>query len=133
MTLNNMDTLHAIGRRKHSVARVYLKSGKGNININNKDYKDYFPTTLLQYKLEQSQNAISNCKDFDIKVNVFGGGLTGQAEAIRLGIARALVKMNEENKSILRKEGLITRDPRMVERKKPGQRKARKKTQFSKR
>ena len=128
-----MDTLHAIGRRKHSVARVYLKSGKGNIKINNKDYKEYFPTTLLQYKLEQAQNAISSSKGYDIQVNVFGGGLTGQAEAIRLAIARALVKMNQENKTILRKEGLMTRDPRMVERKKPGQRKARKKTQFSKR
>ena len=128
-----MDTIHAIGRRKHSVARVYLKSGKGMIKVNNKDYKEYFPTMLLQYKLEQAQNTISSFKDFDIKVNVFGGGLTGQAEAIRLGIARTLVKLNEENKPLLRSEGLITRDPRMVERKKPGQRKARKKTQFSKR
>ena len=128
-----MDTIHAIGRRKHSVARVYLKSGKGMIKVNNKDYKEYFPTMLLQYKLEQAQNTISSFKDFDIKINVFGGGLTGQAEAIRLGIARTLVKLNEENKPLLRSEGLITRDPRMVERKKPGQRKARKKTQFSKR
>ena len=128
-----MDTIHAIGRRKHSVARVYLKSGKGSIKINNKDYKEYFPTLLLQYKLEQSQNTISSSKDFDIKVNVFGGGLNGQAEAIRLGIARALIKIDENSKSVLRKEGLVNRDPRMVERKKPGQRKARKKTQFSKR
>jgi len=128
-----METIHTIGRRKHSVARVYLKSGKGNIKINNKDYKDYFPTLLLQYKLEQSQNTVSTVKNFDIKANVFGGGLTGQAEAIRLGIARALVKLNEDNKSILRKDGLVTRDPRMVERKKPGQRKARKLSQFSKR
>tara|TARA_Y100001934_G_scaffold258562_1_gene328824 strand:+ start:333 stop:719 length:387 start_codon:yes stop_codon:yes gene_type:complete len=128
-----MDTIHAIGRRKHSVARVYVKSGKGNIIVNNKDYKDYFPTPLLQYKLEQSQNTISSSKNFDVKINVFGGGLTGQAEAIRLGIARALIKLDSENKSVLRKEGLVTRDPRMVERKKPGQRKARKKTQFSKR
>ena len=128
-----MEKIHAIGRRKHSVARVYLKSGKGIIKINNKDYKEYFTTLLLQYKLEQAQNAVSSFKDFDITVNVFGGGLTGQAEAIRLGIARALVELNEDNKSTLRKEGLVTRDPRMVERKKPGQRKARKKTQFSKR
>ena len=128
-----MDKIHSIGRRKHSVARVYLKSGKGNIKVNNKDYKDYFPTLLLQYKLEQSQNIVAKSKDFDIRVNVFGGGLTGQAEAIRLGIARALVKLDSENKSLLRKDGLLTRDPRMVERKKPGQRKARKKTQFSKR
>ena len=128
-----MDTIHAIGRRKHSVARVYVKSGKGNIIVNNKNYKEYFPTPLLQYKLEQSQNTISSSKNFDVKINVFGGGLTGQAEAIRLGIARALIKLDSENKSVLRKEGLVTRDPRMVERKKPGQRKARKKTQFSKR
>ena len=133
MTSNNMNKIHAIGRRKHSVARVYLSPGKGSIEINSKDYKDYFPTMLLQYKLQQSQNAISNFKNFDVKVNVFGGGLTGQAEAIRLGIARALVKLDGDNKSSLRQEGLITRDPRMVERKKPGQRKARKKTQFSKR
>ena len=128
-----MEITHAIGRRKKSVARVYLKSGKGKIQVNKQDYKDYFPTNLLQYKLEQAQNSLSMLKNFDINVNVFGGGLTGQAEAIRLAIARALVKLDEDNKSILRKDGLITRDPRMVERKKPGQRKARKKTQFSKR
>ena len=128
-----MEVIHSIGRRKKSVARVYMKSGKGMIQVNKKDYKDYFPTHLLQFKLEQSQNSLSMLKKFDINVNVFGGGLTGQAEAARLAIARALVKLNEENKSTLRKEGLITRDPRMVERKKPGQRKARKKTQFSKR
>ena len=128
-----MDKIHAIGRRKHSIARVYLASGKGKITINKKSYKDYFPTTLLQYKIEQSQNVVSSSKDFDVNVNVIGGGLTGQAEAVRLGIARALVILNGDNKPELRKEGLITRDPRMVERKKPGQRKARKKTQFSKR
>jgi len=128
-----MEITHAIGRRKTSVARVYLKSGKGKIIVNNKDYKEYFSTMLLQSKIEQSQNTVSMSKSFDIQVNVFGGGLTGQAEAIRLAIARALVKVNEDNKSSLRKEGLMTRDPRMVERKKPGQRKARKKTQFSKR
>ena len=128
-----MEITHAIGRRKTSVARIYLKSGKGKIVVNNKDYKEYFSTMLLQSKIEQSQNTVSTSKSFDIKVNVFGGGLTGQAEAIRLGIARALVKVSEDNKSSLRKEGLMTRDPRMVERKKPGQRKARKKTQFSKR
>ena len=128
-----MEKIHTIGRRKHSVARVYLQSGKGNIKINNKNYKDYFPTLLLQYKLEQAQNTVSTVKNFDINVNVFGGGLTGQAEAIRLAIARALVKLSEDNKSALRKDGLVTRDPRMVERKKPGQRKARKLSQFSKR
>ena len=128
-----MEIIHTIGRRKTSVARVYLKSGKGKIEINKKDYKDYFPNMLLQYKLEQSQNIVSSFKDFDIKVNVFGGGLNGQAEAIRLGISRALVKLNPEIKANLRRDGLITRDPRMVERKKPGQRKARKLAQFSKR
>mgnify|MGYP001361351954 CR=1 FL=1 len=128
-----MERIHAIGRRKKSVARVYINSGKGNITVNKKDYKEYFPTHLLQYKLEQAQNLLSALKDFDIDVNVFGGGLNGQAEAIRLAIARGMVKLNEDNKSTLRKEGLMTRDPRMVERKKPGQRKARKKTQFSKR
>ncbi|MBF25798.1 MAG: 30S ribosomal protein S9 [Flavobacteriales bacterium] len=128
-----MEVTHSIGRRKKSVARIYMKSGKGSIQVNKKDYKDYFPTHLLQYKLEQAQNSLSMLKKFDISINVFGGGLTGQAEAARLAIARALVKLDEENKSTLRKEGLITRDPRMVERKKPGQRKARKKTQFSKR
>ena len=128
-----MEIIHTIGRRKTSVARVYLKSGKGKIEVNKKDYKDYFPNMLLQYKLEQSQNIMSSFKDFDIKVNVFGGGLNGQAEAIRLGISRALVKLNPEIKADLRKDGLITRDPRMVERKKPGQRKARKLAQFSKR
>jgi small subunit ribosomal protein S9 len=128
-----MERTHAIGRRKTSVARIYLKSGKGKIQVNKKDYKDYFPTHLLQYKLEQAQNSISMSKNFDIDINVFGGGLNGQAEAARLAIARALVQLNEEHKSTFRQEGLITRDPRMVERKKPGQRKARKKTQFSKR
>ena len=128
-----MEMTHAIGRRKTSVARVYLKSGKGNIQVNKRNYKEYFPTNLLQYKLEQAQKLVSMSNDFDIDVNVFGGGLNGQAEAIRLAIARAVVKLNETHKSILRKEGLITRDPRMVERKKPGQRKARKKSQFSKR
>jgi len=128
-----MEKIHAIGRRKKSIARVYMNPGKGVIQINKKDYKTYFPTMLLQYKVEQSQKILSLLKKFDIQVNVFGGGLTGQAEAVRLGIARALVKLNPEHKVSLRKEGLITRDPRMVERKKPGQRKARKKTQFSKR
>ena len=128
-----MDTIHAVGRRKHSVTRVYLKSGKGKIAINNKDYKEYFPTLLLQYKLEQSQNLVSSCKDFDVKVNVFGGGLTGQAEAIRLAISRALCELDIENRSALKPAGLLTRDAREVERKKPGQKKARKKFQWVKR
>jgi len=128
-----MEVTHAVGRRKKSIARVYIKPGKGKIQVNKRDYKDYFPTLVLQYKLEQAQNLLSVLKNFDIQANVLGGGLTGQAEAVRLGISRALIQLNPDQKSILRKEGLVTRDPRMVERKKPGQRKARKKTQFSKR
>ena len=128
-----MDTIHAIGRRKHSVARVYVKAGKGNIIVNNKNYKEYFPTPLLQYKLEQSQNTISSSTNFDIKVNVFGGGLTGQAEAIQLGIAKALVKMESSLRSSLRQDGFLTSDARRKERKKYGLKKARKASQFSKR
>ena len=125
--------IHCIGRRKTSIARVYLEPGTGSITVNSRDFKEYFPTGPLQYILTQAQTTISAKDNFDIKVNVLGGGIKGQAEAIRLGIARALVKVNEENKPMLRKEGLLTRDPRMVERKKPGQKKARKKFQFSKR
>ena len=128
-----MDVIHKVGRRKTSVARVYLSKGKGKITINKKDFKDYFPTNLLRYKIEQAQSTIDEKGNYDIKVNVFGGGLTGQAEAIRLAIARALVEKNPENKEKLKAQSLLTRDSRMVERKKPGQRKARKKTQFSKR
>lgn len=125
--------IHCIGRRKTSIARVYLEPGTGNITVNARDFKQYFPTGPLQYIVTQAQAAVNGKENFDVNVNVLGGGIKGQAEAIRLGIARALVKVNEENKSILRKEGLLTRDPRMVERKKPGQKKARKKFQFSKR
>jgi small subunit ribosomal protein S9 len=128
-----MDTIHKIGRRKTAVARVYLSDGTGNITVNKKDYKDYFTTSHLQYKVLQALNLTDNASAFDIKVNVYGGGITGQAEAIRLGISRALVFLNEENRTILKPEGLLTRDPRMVERKKFGQKKARKKFQFSKR
>ncbi|SFS46615.1 30S ribosomal protein S9 [Lutibacter maritimus] len=128
-----MDTIHKIGRRKTAVARVYLSDGTGNITVNKKDYKDYFTTSHLQYKVLQALNLTDNASTFDIKVNVYGGGITGQAEAIRLGISRALVFLNEENRTILKPEGLLTRDPRMVERKKFGQKKARKKFQFSKR
>ncbi|MCX6290763.1 MAG: 30S ribosomal protein S9 [Bacteroidetes bacterium] len=128
-----MSITHSIGRRKTSIARIYLEAGKGTITVNKRDYKEYFPTGPLQYIVNQSQEAI-NAKDaFDIVVNVTGGGITGQAEAVRLAVARALVKINEEHKSTLRKAGLLTRDPRMVERKKPGQKKARKRFQFSKR
>jgi small subunit ribosomal protein S9 len=125
--------IHAIGRRKTSVARIYMEPGKGTITINKKDYKDYFTTGPLQYIINQAQETV-NVKDvYDINVNVEGGGYKGQAEAIRLAIARALVKVDEGNKTTLRSKGLMTRDPRMVERKKPGQKKARKRFQFSKR
>jgi small subunit ribosomal protein S9 len=125
--------IHAIGRRKTSIARIYMEPGKGEIKINKKDYKDYFTTGPLQYLIKQAQETV-NVKDvYDINVNVEGGGYKGQAEAIRLAIARGLVKIDEANKSPLRKSGLMTRDPRMVERKKPGQKKARKRFQFSKR
>jgi len=125
--------IHSIGRRKTSIARVYLEPGTGNITVNSRDFKQYFPTGPLQCIVTQAQGVIGAKENFDVNVNVVGGGIKGQAEAIRLGIARALVKVNEEYKSPLRKEGLMTRDPRMVERKKPGQKKARKRFQFSKR
>jgi len=128
-----MDTIHKIGRRKTAVARVYVSKGKGNITINGRDFKTYFTTDTLKYKVTQPLMLTENLENFDIKVNVFGGGITGQAEAIRLGISRALVAMDEENRTILKPYGLLTRDPRMVERKKFGQKKARKKFQFSKR
>ena len=128
-----METVHKIGRRKTAVARIYLSSGKGNITINKRELKNYFTTPTLQYKVQQPLLLTDNLTSYDIKVNVFGGGVTGQAEAIRLAITRALVEINEENKAVLKPEGLLTRDPRMVERKKFGQKKARKKFQFSKR
>ena len=128
-----MEVVNATGRRKTAVARVYLSKGKGNITVNKKDYKDFFPTTVLQGKVQQAFDATETSKQYDVKVNVDGGGITGQAEAVRHAIARALVKIDEENKPALKAEGLMTRDPRMVERKKPGQKKARKKFQFSKR
>ena len=128
-----MDVIHKVGRRKTSVARVYLSKGKGKITINKKDFKDYFPTNLLRYKIGQAQTIIDEKGKYDVRVNVYGGGLTGQAEAIRLAIARALVESNPDNKEKLKAQSLLTRDSRMVERKKPGQKKARKKFQFSKR
>ena len=128
-----MEVLHKIGRRKTAVARVYLSKGEGKITINKKELKDYFPTATLQYKVNQPLMLTENDGNFDIKVNVFGGGVTGQAEAIRLAISRAMCELNDENRGILKPEGLLTRDPRMVERKKFGQKKARKKFQFSKR
>ena len=128
-----MEIIHKIGRRKTSVARIYLSKGRDKMTINGKDYKDYFPTTSLQYKILQPFKLTNNIGKFDLSVNVYGGGITGQVEAIRLAISRALSEMSDENKSALKKEGLLTRDPRMVERKKFGQKKARKKFQFSKR
>ena len=128
-----MKIIHKIGRRKTSVARIYLSKGKDKVTVNGKDFKDYFPTTSLQYKIIQPFKLTDNLGKFDLSVNVYGGGITGQVEAIRLAISRALSEMSDENKSALKKEGLLTRDPRMVERKKFGQKKARKKFQFSKR
>ena len=128
-----MEVIHKIGRRKTSVARIYLSKGKDKMTINGKDFKDYFPTTSLQFKILQPFKLTNNLGKFDLSVNVYGGGITGQVEAIRLAVSRALSEMSDENKSALKKEGLLTRDPRMVERKKFGQKKARKKFQFSKR
>lgn len=128
-----MEVIHKIGRRKTAVARVYLSEGKGNITVNKRDLSDYFPTATLQYKVRQPFTLTDSENAFDVKVNVFGGGITGQAEAVRLAISRALCEVNEEHRGALKPEGLLTRDPRMVERKKFGQKKARKKFQFSKR
>jgi len=128
-----VEIIHKIGRRKTSVARIYLSKGKDKVTVNGKDFKDYFPTTSLQFKIIQPFKLTDNLGKFDLSVNVYGGGITGQVEAIRLAISRALSEMSDENKSALKKEGLLTRDPRMVERKKFGQKKARKKFQFSKR
>ena len=128
-----METIHKIGRRKTAVACVYVSEGSGNITINKREFKNYFTTPTLQYKGQQPLMLTENLEAYDVKVNVYGGGVTGQAEAIRLAITRALVAINEEHKAVLKPEGLLTRDPRMVERKKFGQKKARKKFQFSKR
>jgi small subunit ribosomal protein S9 len=128
-----MEVVNATGRRKTAVARVYLSKGKGKLTVNKKDYKVFFPTTVLQGKVQQAFEATETAKSYDVKANVVGGGITGQAEAIRHAIARALVKIDEENRGKLKVNSLLTRDPRMVERKKPGQPKARKKFQFSKR
>jgi small subunit ribosomal protein S9 len=123
----------ATGRRKAAIARVYLKSGKGNITVNGKDYKEYFPVSHLIDKIDLAFKATELEGKYDVKVNTIGGGIKGQAEAIVLGISRALVKENEELKPALKEKGLLTRDPRVVERKKYGKKKARKNTQFSKR
>ena len=128
-----MEVINALGRRKTAVARVYLTKGKGNISINKKSLNEMFPVDVLQVKINQPFVLTETVGQYDVKVNVAGGGINGQAEAIRLGISRALVEVSADYKSILRADGLMTRDPRMVERKKPGRPKARKKFQFSKR
>lgn len=128
MSVNN-----ALGRRKTSVARVYLTAGSGNITINGKEAKTYFPTILLQNTINKPFEITNTAGQFDVKCNVDGGGTSGQADAVKLGVARALVKYNPEFKILLKGADLMTRDPRMVERKKPGQKKARKRFQFVKR
>ncbi|MFD0861084.1 30S ribosomal protein S9 [Sungkyunkwania multivorans] len=128
-----MEIIHKIGRRKTAVARVYVSEGSGNITVNKKDLANYFTTATLQYKVKQPLALTDNAEKFDVTVNVYGGGITGQAEAVRLAISRALCEVDAEHRLTLKPEGLLTRDPRMVERKKFGQKKARKKFQFSKR
>ena len=128
-----MEVIKTIGRRKTAIARAYLSSGKGEIKVNNRDFKDYFPSEVLQIIVKQPLLALDQDNNFNININVFGGGLSGQAEAIRLSIARALVKIDPESRPSLKSEGFLTRDSRMVERKKYGRRKARRAFQFSKR
>ena len=128
-----MQIVNKIGRRKTSIARVYVKPGKGEIKVNDRDLKEYFLSEIHQTTVRQPLALAKLDGQYDVSVNVEGGGIKGQAEAVRPGIARALVEFNEEVKSGLRKEGLLTRDSRMVERKKPGRRKARRRFQFSKR
>ncbi len=128
-----MEKIHTIGRRKKSVARLFLDKGKAQININSISYKEYFPTSASQFKLLQPLNLTNNTDQFNININVNGGGVSGQVEAIRLALSRALCILDEENRKKLKPEGLLTRDPRNVERKKYGRKKARKKFQFSKR
>ncbi|HHZ82391.1 MAG TPA: 30S ribosomal protein S9 [Flavobacteriales bacterium] len=128
-----MDVINTSGRRKDAVARLYLSEGKGEFTINKRDYKEYFPTGTLQYKINQPFELTETTGQYDVKINVKGGGITGQAEAVRLAISKALIEIDPEYKPCLKAEGLTTRDPRMVERKKFGQKKARKKSQFSKR
>ncbi|MBP5318713.1 MAG: 30S ribosomal protein S9 [Paludibacteraceae bacterium] len=128
-----MEVINALGRRKAAVARVYVTPGKGNITVNKKDLAVYFPSGILQYIVKQPLTKLGVAENFDIKANLDGGGFKGQAEALRLAIARALVKINPEDKPALKAEGFMTRDPREVERKKPGRPKARKRFQFSKR
>lgn len=128
-----MEAVNALGRRKAAVARVFVSEGNGQITINKRDINLYFPSPILQYIVKQPLNKLGVAEKYDIRVNLDGGGFKGQAEALRLAIARALVKVNPEDKPALKAEGFMTRDPREVERKKPGRPKARKRFQFSKR
>ena len=128
-----MEAVNAIGRRKAAVARVFVTEGTGRIVINKRELENYFPSSILQFIVKQPLNKLNVSDKHDIRINLDGGGYKGQSEAARLGIARALVKINPEDKPALRAEGFMTRDPRVVERKKPGQPKARKRFQFSKR
>ena len=128
-----MEKIHATGRRKKSIARLFISKGKSEININSKSFKEYFPTAVSQFKLLQPLNLTNNLDQYNISINVVGGGVNGQVEAIRLALAKALCILNEENRKILKPGGLLTRDSRNVERKKYGRKKARKKFQFSKR
>ncbi len=128
-----MDQINSIGRRKAAVARLYMSEGSGKITINKRELENYFPSSILQFIVKQPLNKIEVADKYDIKINLNGGGTKGQAEAVRLAIARALVKVDPENKPALKEEGFLTRDPRIVERKKPGQPGARRKFQFSKR
>lgn len=128
-----MEMINALGRRKSAVARIYVTEGNGKITINKRDLTEYFPSPILQYVVKQPLNLLNVAEKYDIKVNLNGGGFTGQSQALRLAIARALVKINAEDKKALRAEGFMTRDSREVERKKPGRPKARRRFQFSKR
>jgi small subunit ribosomal protein S9 len=128
-----MEVFNALGRRKAAVARVYLSEGKGNITINNKKLEEYFPLMQLQYIVKQPFLTLDKLECWDVKANIDGGGISGQAEALRLGISRALLKVDPDYRASLKPLGFLTRDPRVVERKKPGQKKARKRFQFSKR
>jgi small subunit ribosomal protein S9 len=128
-----MEVINATGRRKTAIARVYLKEGTGQVTVNKRDVKEYFPTSVLQYTVKQAFEVTQTENKFDLYVNIDGGGYKGQAEALRMAIARALVKLNPEFRKALKDKGLLRRDPRMVERKKPGQPGARRRFQFSKR
>lgn len=128
-----MEVINTLGRRKTAVARLYMKPGSGQIMVNNRDYKEYFCVPTLQYKVEQPLQVANLMGQYDIKANLDGGGVTGQAEALRMAIAKALTHVNPELRPALKAQGFLRRDPRMVERKKPGQPKARKRFQFSKR